>query len=82
LEKNRLRFALSQLEIAPRFSSTIETANRSLALRSSAALVSVQLAQVWQHPSDDFSRSGSCDRIVAEESLGLGKMHLPPVKTH
>jgi hypothetical protein len=61
-----LRFALSQLEIVPRFSSTIKD-REPLALRSSAALVSVQLAQFWQHPSDGFSRSvGSCDGIAAE----------------
>jgi hypothetical protein len=39
------------------FSSIIKIANRSLSLRSSAALVAVQLAQFWQHPSDGFSRS-------------------------
>jgi hypothetical protein len=35
----------------------LRPANRSVSLRSSAALVSVQLAQVWQHPSDGFRRS-------------------------
>ena len=39
------------------FSSTIKIANRSLALRSSAALISVQLAQFRQDASDGFSRS-------------------------
>jgi hypothetical protein len=39
-------------------SSIIKTANRSVALRSSAALVPVELAQVGQHASDGFSRPG------------------------
>jgi len=36
--------------------SIIKTANRSVALHSSAALVPVELAQVGQHASDGFSR--------------------------
>jgi hypothetical protein len=39
------------------FPSTIKTANRSLSQSSCAALVSVQLVQFWQDPSDGFSRS-------------------------
>ena len=46
-------------------SSIIKTANRSVALRSSAALVPVELAQVGQHASDGFGRPvGSCDGTV------------------
>ncbi len=37
--------------------STRELENRPLSLRSSAALVSVELAQLWQHPSDGFNQS-------------------------
>src|SRR5262249_37414752 len=57
IEKNWVRFALIQLQIVPRFSSIKKTANRSVAPRSSAALVSLQLTQFWQHPSHGFSRS-------------------------
>jgi hypothetical protein len=57
IEKNWVRFAVIQLKIVPRFSSIIKIANRSLSLRSSAALVAVQLAQFWRDPSDGFSRS-------------------------
>jgi hypothetical protein len=35
----------------------MKAANRPLSLRSSATLVSVQLAQVWQYASDSFSGS-------------------------
>jgi hypothetical protein len=56
IDKNWVRFARLQLDVH-RTSSTTKTANRSLALRSRAALVSVQLAQFWQHPSDGFRRS-------------------------
>jgi hypothetical protein len=34
-----------------------EIKNRSLSPRGSAALVSVQLTQFWQHSPDGFSRS-------------------------
>ena len=47
----------AQLWIVFKFYSTRELENRSLSLRSSAALVSVELAQLWQHPSDGFSQS-------------------------
>jgi hypothetical protein len=46
-----------QLQIVFKFSSIDKLENRSLSLRSSAALVSVELAQLWQHPSDGFSQS-------------------------
>jgi hypothetical protein len=46
-----------QLWIVSVFYSIGKLENRSLSLRSSAALVSVQLAQFWQHPSDGFGRS-------------------------
>jgi hypothetical protein len=39
------------------FYSISKIENRSLSLRSSAALVAVQHAQFWQHPSDRISRS-------------------------
>src|SRR5262245_28322308 len=41
-------------------SSIIKPANRSVALRGSAALVPVELAQVGQHASDGFSRRRGC----------------------
>ena len=46
-----------QLEIVLVFYSIAKVENGSLSLCSSAALVSVQLAQFSQHPSDGFSRS-------------------------
>jgi hypothetical protein len=39
------------------FYSISKVENRSLSLRSSAALVTVELAQFWQDPSGGFSRS-------------------------
>ena len=57
IEKNWVRFAATQLWIVYIFYSAREIENRSLSLRGSAALVSVELAQFWQHPSDGFSRS-------------------------
>ena len=39
-----------------KFFSTVKTENGSVSLHSSAAPVSVQLTQVWQHAADGFSR--------------------------
>jgi hypothetical protein len=55
IEKNWVRFA--ERHIVPIFYSIRKLEHRSLSLRSSAALVSVELAQVRKHPSDGFSRS-------------------------
>src|SRR5215831_2308746 len=46
-----------QLSIVASFNSTKEIEHRLMSPHSSATLVSVQLAQLWQHPSDGFSRS-------------------------
>ena len=46
-----------QLQIVFKFYSIDKLENRSLSLRSSAALVSVELAQLRQHPSDGFGQS-------------------------
>lgn len=57
LRKTGFVLQLTQLWIVSKFYSTKELENRSLSLRSSAALVSVELAQLWQHSSDGFGQS-------------------------
>ena len=54
--RNWVRFAHVQLWVVGMFFSTKQTNYGSVSLHSSAALVSVQLTQVWQHAADGFSR--------------------------